>query len=132
MEKTLETQEKEPVRVTVKEWDRPVYSPAVDIIEEPEQFRILLDTPGAHEKSVEVQLENNVLTVTARTEPENIEKMDMILQGRRDADYRRSFRLTAEVDTHHISASIKNGVLSITMPKNKAAQPRRIEVLSGK
>ena len=109
---------------------RPVYAPPTDIYENEASVVLVADMPGVDEKSVEVTLVDNVLTVQGRTE-------DFAPQGFRRAyaefergDYQRSFVLSDRADAAGIQASVKNGVLRVTVPKAKPAQ-RKIPVLGG-
>jgi HSP20 family molecular chaperone IbpA len=110
--------------------ERPIYAPPTDIYENEASVVLVADMPGVDEKSVEVTLVDNVLTVQGRTE-------DFAPQGFRRAyaefergDYRRSFVLSDRADAAGIQASVKNGVLRVTVPKAKPAQ-RKIPVLGG-
>ena len=88
-----------------------------------------VDLPGLTEKDVEVKLDNNLLTVSSRTEEKQEEKKNgYLLRERRSSGFCRSFVLPDEVDREKIEAAFANGVLSLSFSKLPAAQPKTIEV----
>lgn len=107
-----------------------VYTPAVDIIERKDDITVIADIPGADEKSVDITLEKNELSIYARTEPEVPEKHALHLAEYGIGDYKRVFSLTEEVDRDKIQATVKNGVLRIVLPKAEAVKTRKIAVRS--
>ena len=108
--------------------DRPVFIPATDIFERDDAVMVVCDVPGVDEKQVDVSLENDVLTITAMQGEESREGLELLHRGYRSGIWRRSFTLTADVDASKIRAQIKQGVLSVILPKSEAARPRRIQV----
>ena len=102
--------------------------PAVDIIERPDQVIVLADLPGAEENSVEVQLENEQLTIGARASLQPPSGMEALYHGFDACEYRRVFALTDKIDREHISAALKHGVLRVTLPKLSAKQTRRTQI----
>jgi len=100
----------------------------VDIFETPEGSVLLADVPGCDEKDVELHLENDVLTITARRADEAEADHEATYAEYRPADYQRSFSVSELIDKGRIEATVKNGVLRVTLPKAEAAKPRRIAV----
>jgi len=111
--------------------DVPVYIPATDIYETAEAVMVVADMPGVDKSQIDINLENNVLTITATREETHPENGQLLYGGYTPGDYKRSFTLTEEVDREGIKANIKDGVLRITIPKAKELQPRKIAVESG-
>ncbi len=108
--------------------ERRVYSPGVDIIERKNDILMLADIPGADEKSVDITLEKNVLTISGTVEagiPEN-QKLTIMEYG--IGDYQRAFTLADEVDKDRIQATVKNGVLCLVLPRMEAAKTKKIAV----
>lgn len=105
------------------------WAPAVDIKEETNQFLIEADIPGVEPKDIEVSMENGVLTikgerkVESQTEGKNYQRVE-----RMHGSFYRRFSLPDTADPDKISASGKEGVLQITIPKRAVVQPRRINV----
>jgi HSP20 family protein len=107
---------------------RKVYTPAVDIIEKEEEIYLLADMPGVDNESVEVTLEKDILTINGRVEPEIPEGMRLAGSEYGVGDYQRTFSLSDEIDRERIQASVKNGVLRLTLPKVAAVKTRKIPV----
>jgi HSP20 family molecular chaperone IbpA len=105
-----------------------VYTPAVDIVEKTNEILVTADMPGVDEKSVDITLEKNVLTIYGRVDAEIPEKHRASYIEYGIGDYRRSFTLSEEVDRQRIEASVKNGVLKLVLPKAEAARTKKIEV----
>lgn len=96
---------------------RRAYVPAVDLIESENEVTLVVDVPGVPEGGVDLTIEKNILTLTAVP-------ADGVIAGKKLAyseygvgEYRRSFALSEEVDRENISASLKDGVLRIQLPK---------------
>jgi HSP20 family protein len=98
-------------------------APAVDIVEGDKAYEISAELPGMDEKSIEVKLTNEGLTIKGEKHEEKEEKKkDFYLQERRFGSFERSFRLPEGVDTEKVEANFKKGVLTVTLPKTPAAQ----------
>lgn len=105
-----------------------LYTPPVDIIEGKESLFLIADMPGVDENSVDITLEKNVLTIYGTVEPEIPEKHRLVSAEYGIGDYQRSFTLSDEIDREKIEASVKNGVLRLTLPKAEVAKTRKIPV----
>lgn len=127
----VETKTTENTRPAEETRNTPVYTPNTDIYETRDAIIVVADMPGVDDKHVEVQLENDVLTLTGRSSPEEIPGLDLLYRGYSTGDYRRSFTLSDNVKRENIKARIKDGVLRITLPKAKRNQPREIPVENG-
>jgi HSP20 family protein len=88
------------------------------------------DLRGVAPDGVTIQLEDNVLNLTARVEPPVPAETRLIHKEYRRGDFQRSFILSDEVDRDRISAELENGVLRLTLPKAERAKTRPIEVTS--
>ena len=88
------------------------------------------DLPGATERNLHIQLEDNVLDLYAKIDSPAPEGARLIHEEYRLGDYHRSFILSDEVDRERISAELKNGVLRLILPKGERARTRRIEIKS--
>ena len=105
------------------------FAPRVDIVETKEHYRIDVDLPGIDAKDVSVTVEHNVLTIAGERKLEKEENRDGYVRYERShGSFSRSFQLPEDVDAEHISATGKNGVLTVQLPKAAAAKPRAIEV----
>jgi HSP20 family molecular chaperone IbpA len=109
--------------------DRKVFLPAVNIYETKDNIVLMADMPGVDEKSVDITLENDVLTVQGRSTVEAPKGLEPAYAEYSSGGYRRSFALSTEqVNRDGIEATVKNGVLKVTLPKAEAAKPKRITV----
>ena len=106
------------------------WTPAVDIREEAERFVIAADVPGVSPEDIEVTMENGVLTIKGERKAETRDERD---NGYRRVErvygsFYRRFSLPDTADAEAISATGKNGVLEVVIPKKAAVQPKRIQV----
>lgn len=105
------------------------FLPPTDILETEGSWVLVMDMPGVDEKSVDLQLEEGVLTVTGRSAAELRAGMTPVLSERAGGPFRRRFTLAENaVDMAQIRATVKNGVLRVALPKLPAARPQRIPV----
>jgi HSP20 family protein len=106
------------------------FTPPIDIHEGPEGLTLEADLPGATERNLRIQLEDNVLSLYARIDSPVPEGARLVHEEYRLGDYHRSFILSDEVDREQITAELKNGVLRLSLPKAERARTRRIEIKS--
>lgn len=102
--------------------------PAVDIVEESNALKLVADMPGVTNETLKIELDNNVLSLegeVALNMPEGLSALHAEVRGQRFA---RRFNLSHEVDSDAISATLVNGVLTLTLPKKDSHRSRRIEV----
>ncbi len=105
--------------------------PAVDIVEKDGAYEVTADVPGFDEKNIEVKVVNGSLAIKGERKSEKEEKKkDYYLSEREFGSFERSFSLPDGVDTDKIEASLKKGVLTVTLPKKPEAQKpaKKIEV----
>ncbi len=105
--------------------------PAVDIHEYADRFEFFVDVPGVDPEKVELTLESGVLTLSGQRSdpPRNArDEAQFHRTERGQGQFYRRFVLPETVDSERVGASGKNGVLTITVPKQAKAQPRRIQI----
>lgn len=107
-----------------------VFIPAVDIFETPQALVLVADMPGVSGDAVTLDLKENLLTIFGEVSPPP-EKEALLAQEYTIGDFYREFQVGELIDKDKIEASVKNGVLTLTLPKAEKAKPRRIEVISG-
>lgn len=107
---------------------RTAYAPAVDILERTDEIVVTADMPGVDERSVDITLEKNVLSISGIVDQRPAPGHRPALAEYGTGDYQRAFTLSEEVDRERIQATVKNGVLRLVLPKAAAARARRIEV----
>lgn len=128
-EKSLQPKEKTEV-TTPAEQTKPglVFTPAVDIFETDTELTLLADMPGVSAGDLNIDLNENVLTLDGEVEsPEGTDETDIIREYR-TGKYQRQFTLSQVIDQSKIDAELKDGVLRLKLPKVEAATPRKITV----
>jgi HSP20 family protein len=109
-----------------------VWHPATDVIEQTNGYLIALELPGVEPDGVEVVFEQNILTVrgtkTPTVQPTEDAELRIYTAERVSGAFERSFRLPEHVDGSAIQATFRNGVLTISVPKKPASQPRKITI----
>ena len=108
--------------------NRKIFIPPVDIMEKDNAIVLFSDMPGVDEKSVDITLEKNILTITGTIEPEQYKDYRIAYAEYNIGDYRRSFTISDTIDQDNIKATVKNGMLTLTLPKAKPARAKKIEV----
>lgn len=106
--------------------------PAVDIVEEPNQFVLRADLPGVRPADIDISMEGGILTVSGQREPgdtppESAYQRIERVHGR----FLRRFSLPDSADAEGIAARSNNGILEVTIPKQPEIRPRRITVEAG-
>jgi len=112
-----------------QEWERAVL-PAVDVFEDASGITLLADMPGVSKDRLELRVEGDSLSIEGSMQPQTPEGLEAVYAEVRVPRFRRSFTLSRELDTSKIDANLKDGVLTLRIPKQAHAQPRRIEVRS--
>lgn len=109
------------------------WAPAVDIYEDENNVVLSVEVPGVEEKDIDVNVENNTLTVKGERKFEKEDKKENYHRIERAyGGFFRSFSIPHYVDVDKIEAEHENGVLKITMPKKAEMKPRKVKVLKGK
>lgn len=114
-------------KVAVPEKDRTaLVSPAVDIFETDEALTLVADLPGVNKEHLELGIDNNVLTIEGHVDQPH--EGSPIYREFGNAGYYRRFHLPDNLDLSLTAAELKDGVLTLKMPKAASAKPRRIQV----
>ena len=108
--------------------DAPALVPPVDIVEDGNGITLKADLPGVSKESLSIQVDGETLTVEGAVALGESKELRALYAEVRVARYRRSFALGRDLDTERIEASMKNGVLTLHVPKREQAKPRRIAV----
>ena len=107
------------------------FRPAVDIVEAKDAILLKAELPGVRTEDVHIELEKNVLTLRGERKAEHkVEKDGFVRFERRYGQFARSFVLPDTVDGGAIDAELKDGVLTVKLPKKAAEQPRKIAIKS--
>lgn len=105
--------------------------PAVDVFEDAGGITLLADLPGVPKEQLELKVEGEALLIEGGVQPRTTEGLEALYAEVRVPRYRRSFTLSRELDTTRVEANLKDGVLTLRIPKHSHAQPRRIAVTAG-
>jgi HSP20 family protein len=105
-----------------------IFLPTTDIYEAPEALTVLVEMPGVEKKNVEISVEDGVLNVRGRLDLTKYQGLTPLYTEYNVGHYSRSFRLSSKIDQNKIGAEMKDGVLSLTLPKIEEAKPRTIRV----
>jgi HSP20 family protein len=106
------------------------FEPAVDIHETDEALIVQADVPGVDADGIETDLRDNLLTLSARVKPLE-SRWKSVYREYETGNYIRQFRLGQHIDQSKISAELKEGVLTLVLPKADNARPRRIQIKAG-
>ena len=105
--------------------------PAVDVLEDKEGITLIADMPGVSKEQLDLQVEAETLTISGEVSLDMPQGMEASYADVGVSRYRRVFTLSKELDAENVSADLKNGVLTLKIPKAAHAQPRRIQVNAG-
>ena len=108
---------------------RPAAMP-MDAYRHGDSFYICLDLPGINPDSIDLTVEQNVLTVRADRAPAQADGAEMIVAERPSGTFTRQVFLGETLDADHIAADYAAGVLTLTIPVRESAKPRNIEITS--
>lgn len=111
---------------------RRVWVPAFDVVERTDAYQVYAELPGVDASQVELSFEQGVLTIRGTKRP-SVEvregtELRVYASERVSGAFERSLRLPEFVDGERITAEFTNGLLTVTIPKGRAAQPRRIDI----
>ena len=105
------------------------WAPAVDIYETENSLVVKADLPDVNEKDLDIQVENNILTIRGERKFERDVNEDNYLRVERAyGSFSRSFSLGNAVNTEAIKAEYRDGVLTLTIPKREEAKPKQVKV----
>ncbi len=110
--------------------DLPMFVPAVDIFESTDALILLADMPGVRAEDVSLDIKDDVLTIRGNVTAEG-EGERMLSEEFGTGDYYRQFILGKSIDQSRVAASMKNGVLTLTLPKAESVEPVKIAVKTG-
>jgi HSP20 family molecular chaperone IbpA len=102
--------------------------PAVDIFEDTKGITVQADMPGVSRERLDIQVDHDTLSIEGKAEIPMPEGLEALYADIRSTHYQRSFTLSHELDGEKADASLKDGVLTLRIPKREQYQPRKIEV----
>jgi HSP20 family molecular chaperone IbpA len=102
--------------------------PPADVFEDVNGITLLLDMPGVSKEHLSVQTDNNTLTVEGDIQIAMQQGMDALYAEVHSTHFRRSFTLSGELEPDKTEANLKDGILTLRVPKRSELRPRRIDV----
>lgn len=108
-----------------------VFTPEVDIFEDEKAITLLADIPGVSPERLNIDLRDNVLTITGDVERIDPSGEEWLIQEYDTGRYYRQFTLSGVVDQNRIDAKLSHGVLRLSLPKVEKATPRKIAIQAG-
>ena len=109
----------------------PAIRPFVDIFEDETGITVQADMPGVSRERLEVRVDSDTLSIEGLADISMPDGMEALYADIRATRYQRSFALSGELDGEKAEASLKEGVLTLRIPKRSQYQPRKIEVRAG-
>jgi HSP20 family protein len=123
VQKKRELEGKEERRIPAR-----TFLPTADIYEDRDSLKVILEMPGVEKDNVNVRVEEGVLFVEGRLDLSKYRGLQPLYTEYNIGNYARTFRLSNAIDQDRIGAELKDGVLSLTLPKAERAKPRTIQV----
>jgi HSP20 family protein len=120
-----------PTRDDGQRREQPFVVPPVDVFENESGITLLADLPGVSRDRLGVRVDGDNLVIEATAQTPQPHDMQLIYGEAQYPSYRRQFTLSRELDASRIDASLKDGVLKLSIPKLEEAKPRRVEVRVG-
>ncbi len=126
--KTLQKRETDKLEKVERTRDRKVFAPAVDIYETNDAIVLIAEMPGVDEKTIDVTLDNDVLTLRGQVNYELPEGYELVYNEYDLGDYERSFTVNEAIDVDKIEAEYHNGVLTVKLPKAEPVKAKKVQV----
>jgi HSP20 family protein len=104
------------------------FLPVTDIFETDQALTVILEMPGVDRDKVDIHVENNVLTIEGRVDFTKYQGLQPLYTEYNVGDYARSFQLSSTINQERITADLKDGVVTLVLPKAEKAKPRKIKV----
>ena len=105
-----------------------VFVPVTDIFETAEALTVVLEMPGVDRNNLEASVEDDVVTIEGRIDFSKYEGMQPVYTEYNVGNYARSFEVSNKIDQSRISAQMKDGVVTLVLPKAEQAKSRKIQV----
>lgn len=102
-------------------------APVATVLENSDEYTLEVEMPGVSKENLEMWVENNELTIVGRRSPLAVDGTPLHRESRSE-NFRRSFELDPSIDADKISATIEQGVVTLTLPKAEQVKPRKIAV----
>jgi HSP20 family protein len=104
------------------------FLPVTDIFETADALKVILEMPGVDKDGIEVRVENDVLTIDGQVDFTKYQGLQPVYTEYNIGNYARSFELSSKIDQERITADLRDGVITLVLPKAEKAKPRKIKV----
>ena len=104
------------------------YLPVTDIFETDQALTVVLEMPGVGKDAIDVSVEDDVLTIHGRIDYSKYEGLQPVYTEYNVGHYARSFQLSSKIEQANIQAELKDGVMTLVLPKVERAKPRKIKI----
>jgi HSP20 family protein len=104
------------------------FLPVTDIFETDQALTVVLEMPGVAKDDVDISVQNDILTIEGRIDFSKYEALQPVYTEYNIGHYVRSFQLSSKIEQSRISAGLKDGVMTLVLPKAETAKPRKIKV----
>jgi HSP20 family protein len=104
------------------------FLPVTDIFETDQALTVVLEMPGVGKDNVDISVENEILTIEGRINYSKYEGLEPVYTEYNIGHYVRSFQLSSKIEQSEISAGLKDGVMTLVLPKAEKAKPRKIKL----
>src|SRR5688500_12001640 len=122
----------EPAREGFGAQPMPAFTPMFEVFERKDSYVFKADLPGVKQEEIDLQLTENRLTISGKREAEERKEGERWYAFERQCgSFTRTFSLPEGVDAEHVRAELKDGVLTLVVPKKPEVQPRKIQIGSG-
>jgi HSP20 family molecular chaperone IbpA len=104
------------------------FLPTTDIFETEQALSVVLEMPGVDKDNVDISVENDTLTIQGRIDYSKYEGLQPVYTEYNIGHYVRTFQISSKIEQGKISAELKDGVMTLVLPKAEKAKPRKIKV----
>lgn len=104
------------------------FQPVTDIFETDQALTVILEMPGVDKNNVNVRIENDILTIEGRVDLSKYRGLQPIYIEYNVGNYTRNFQISSKIEQDKISAELKDGIITLVLPKAEKAKPRKINV----
>ena len=104
------------------------WTPPLDLYQDNDNVIAMIELPGMRKEDIDISLQDGVLTIAGERQSSLGEEKNAERTERFSGKFRRSITLPSRVDAGKVSASYKDGILTVTLPKAEEAKPKKVEV----
>ena len=108
-----------------------MFQPRVDLWESPTEWHLVAELPGVRAEDLEIVTKDGTLTIEGRSQDRNVPQAGLRRAEYTLGDFRRSFHLGESLATEGAEATLKDGVLTLRLPKHESVLPRKIQIRQG-